>query len=135
MEPIDKLPSTMRLAEDKKAATLALSGEYTADGLEKLIADLAVLRANMLPEVTRKADPSGEKPSAYSIQDDPDITLQLLPNLGFRFGLRSEGFGWMLFDVPQSRGMVIRDYLIANTPARQEKSVMSQDIGGGKAPH
>lgn len=97
MDPINKLPATMRLAPDRASAELDLKGTFTADELEKLIADLAVLRANTLPQVPRQADPSAQKPGAYSFQSDPDITLQLLPDLNFRFGLRHQGFGWMAF--------------------------------------
>jgi hypothetical protein len=136
MEPIDLLPETMKLSADKATAELRIAGRFTADGLEKLIADLGVLRANTTPEVPRKHDPAGGQPSTYSIHADPDMTLQLLPDHSFRMGFRHQGFGWLVYDIPQARMMVVRDYLIANTPRTDaQQSVMAKNMSGTKSPH
>ena len=128
MDPIDRLPKSMQLTKDKRTAKIELKADLTTVGLEKLMADLAVLRANMLPQVPRTGD-SDAQPYTHSFQDDPDVTIQLLrPSLGFRIGLRTQGFGWLAFDIPQDRAIAMRDYFIANTPDVPNR--MAFDVDG-----
>ena len=109
----------MKLSDDKKSISISVSGKLSTIEVETLIADLAFLRANMLPpvpfELPRPADPNSDLPNVSS-QDDPYLSVRLLRDGSIRFWLRNFGLGWMVFNLPVEKACAVRDYLVANTP-------------------
>lgn len=106
-----------RLSGDAATVDLTLEGRFTGPELEGLIADLAVLRNQMSPEVPREC-PTRETvgDQNVSVQDDPDFQLRLLRDGSIRLWIRSRGLGWLVFNIPVSNACAMRDYLVANTP-------------------
>ncbi len=109
----------MKLSDDKKSISISVIGTLSTAKVDTLIADLAFLRANMLPPVQleppRPGDPNSDHPNVSS-QDDPSISVRLLRDGKIRFWLRNRGLGWMVFNLPVEKACAVRDYLIANTP-------------------
>lgn len=109
----------MKLSDDKKSISISVDGTLSTVEVETLIADLAFLRANMLPpvpfELPKPGDPNSDLPN-LSVQDDPYLSAKLLKDGQIRLWLRSFGLGWMVFNLPIERACALRDFLIANTP-------------------
>ncbi|SFI31050.1 hypothetical protein [Nitrosomonas sp. Nm34] len=104
----------MKLSDDKKSVSLSINETLSASELTTLIAELAVIRANMLPEVSMKP-PIKREDGTASIQDNPRLAIARLKDNRIRFWLRNAGLGWLIFDIPSDQAGPIRDYLIANT--------------------
>ena len=68
----------MKISEDKKSICLSLNGTLSAHELTMLIAELAVVRANMLPEVPKT--PLVKSDGSMSVQDDPRLVIVLSLN-------------------------------------------------------
>ncbi|SFN05677.1 hypothetical protein [Nitrosomonas communis] len=103
----------MKVSEDKKSVNLSINGILSAHELTTLIAELAVVRANMRPEVPKK--PPLKSDEGMSVQDDPRLVIIKLKDDRIRFGFRNAGLGWLVFNFPSKKACSIRDYLIANT--------------------
>jgi hypothetical protein len=103
----------MKLSEDKKSVSLSINGTLSAHELTTLIAELAVVRANMLPEVPKA--PPVKSDEGMSVQDDPRLAIVKLKDDRIRFGFRNAGLGWVVFNIPSKKACSIRDFLIANT--------------------
>ena len=105
------------LSGDKRRINLVINADLSTDDLESLISDLALLRGQMEPEVTRTCpnkETAGEV--KVSIQDDPDFSLRLLKDGRIRLWIRNRGLGWLVFNLPVINACAMRDYLVANTP-------------------
>ncbi|SFM82189.1 hypothetical protein [Nitrosomonas communis] len=103
----------MKISEDKKSISLSLNGTLSAHELTTLIAELAVVRAGMLPEVPKT--PPVKSVEGMSVQDDPRLVIIKLKDGRIRFGFMNAGLGWLVFNIPSKKACSIRDYLIANT--------------------
>lgn len=125
----------MNLTEDKTRATLAINGTWATTGLEKLIGDLLVLRANMLPPVPYKsphADQGIEEAAHVSVQNDPYFSIRRVLDGGLRIYLRNEGLGWMVFNVTAAKATAIRDWLAARIPgSKLGAEFFSDETGDG----
>lgn len=103
----------MKISEGKKSVSLSINETLSAHELTTLIAELAVVRANMLPEVPKIPPVKSEE--GMSVQDDPQLVIVKLKDGRIRFGFRNTGLGWLVFNIPSKKACSIRDYLIANT--------------------
>ena len=103
----------MKISEDKRSISLSLNGTLSAHELTTLIAELAVVRASMLPEVPKT--PPVKSDEGMSVQGDPRLVILKLKDERIRFGFRNAGLGWLVFNIPSKIACSIRDYLIANT--------------------
>lgn len=81
--------------------TISLNGEFTAAELEEVIQELAVARAGMEPAVPQTLPTSGD--AAVLQQEDASFTVRTLADGGLRIWLRSEGVGWMAFQLSATR--------------------------------
>ncbi|SFI95488.1 hypothetical protein [Nitrosomonas sp. Nm34] len=63
----------MKISEDKKSICLSLNETLSAHELTTLIAELAVVRANMLPKVPKA--PPVKSDGSMSVQDDPRLVI------------------------------------------------------------
>ena len=81
----------MILSENKKSVSLSINGTLSAHKLTTLIAELAVVRANMLPEVPNK--PPVKSDEGMSVQNDPRLVIVKLKDVRIRFGFRNAGLG------------------------------------------
>jgi hypothetical protein len=102
--------------------------------VETLIADLAALRAQMIPEVPRNR-PDRDSKQNVSVQDNADMEVRLLRDGRIRFWIRNCGLGWLVFNLPVGPACAIRDYLIANTPEQPAGNNVFEEFGGGDASH
>jgi hypothetical protein len=103
-----------------KSVSLSVEGKVTASELETLISELAAVRANMLPSVSRNppepGDPGIEK-QRIRVQEDVAFSAVLLPDSRLCLWLRNIGIGWLIFHLPVSKACALRDYLVARLPA------------------
>ena len=116
----------MKLSDDKKSVSLSINGTLSTNELTTLIAKLAVVRANMLPEVP-KEPPVKSDDGIMSVQDNPWLVIAKLKDNRIRFGLRNAGLGWLVFNIPSNQACSIRDYLIANTQTRTSDLFRNED--------
>lgn len=108
----------MELSNDASTATIDLSGALTAEQLEAVIRQLIELRSRMTPAVPRTLPKLSEAPDASAhclVQEDPDISLALRADGGFRFWLRHSGLGWLAFHLPVRTVVGMRDYISERT--------------------
>lgn len=129
----------MKLSANKEKLHIAISGDFSVEEIETMIADLAGLRAKMVPpipvEVPTQVSTLSHSPN-LSIQDDPYFAIRRLTDGRFRFWLRNQGLGWMIFNIPVEKSCSLRDYLIANTPtAPIESNFFIEKVGDGGATH
>jgi len=108
-----------KLTSDRKAAALSIDGVFTGPEMESLIADLAAIRNQLDPEVSRDVPKDTGLGLNVSVQDDPDFQLRLLRDGRIRLWVRNRGVGWLVFNFPVTSACTIRDYLVANTPTEE----------------
>lgn len=118
------------ISNDRHCVSVTITGDFSAADLETLIADLATVRANLLPQVS--ADPPGaeatEQNQHVSVQENPGIAIRLLDDGRIRIWLRNIGLGWHVFNLPVHNACAIRDYLVANTPPGIDGNFFAQQI-------
>ena len=120
------------LADDKASVRLKIEGSLSTSEVESLIADLALVRGRMIPEVTRKNPLLDPGEPNISIQDDPDFQLRLLRDGSIRLWIRNRGLGWLIFNIPVNNACTMRDYLIANTPTDENGPDFFSDEDPGR---
>ena len=129
----------MNLNADKTLAEISIKASLSAQQLETLIADLALLRGNMAPQVPYEVpDPTNSLTATQnvSIQDDPYFALRLLRDGRIRLWLRNHGLGWLVFNLPVDKACVARDYLVANTPTVESSpNLFIDDLGDRGTSH
>jgi len=110
-----------KLSNDKSKLQISINMELTTEGVETLLADLALLRGQMVPEVTRTIPNPNESQSELrvSVQSDPDFAVKGLVDGRTRLWIRNRGLGWLVFNFTVNQSCSLRDYLIANTPNDQ----------------
>lgn len=129
----------MELSDDKKELFITVDETLRTNGVEKLIGDLLVLRAHMLPAVPN--DPphphdEGVETLNLSVQNDPSTAVKLLRDGRIRFWIRHGGLGWMIYNLSVRAACGIRDYLVANTPDEYPGAdFLTQEIDEGDKPH
>lgn len=101
--------------------------------LETLIADLADLRAEMTPEVSRKPPTSAD--ARLSVQESPAIIMGAAKDGRIRLSIRNEGLGWLIFILHSELAVLLRDFLIASTDKDARPILFSQQDGNGGAAH
>ena len=75
-----------------------LQGEFSATELEEIISDLAKARSGMSPDVPR-FPPDIDSDKEIIVHEDALFSIRNLANGGVRVWLRSEGFGWVTFNL------------------------------------
>ncbi|SFN25943.1 hypothetical protein [Nitrosomonas communis] len=123
----------MKLSDGKKSVSLSINETLSASELTTLIAELAVIRANMLPEVSIKP-PINSDDGTASMQDDPRLVISRLKDNRIRFWLRNAGLSWLIFDIPSNQASSIRDYLVANIQTGTS-DLFRDDDGDGNTHH
>jgi len=128
-----------KISDDKLSMDVRINATLSPKDVETLIADLAGIRANMLPAVpiqrSRRGSPAKPSPNV-SLQRDPFAYVRVQKNGDIRFWFRHAGIGWLAYDVPVGKAQVVRDYLVANTPAGHAgPTLFIDDTNGGNIPH
>ena len=111
----------MELTDDKSRLRLTVDAALNAAEVERLIANLAQLRAGMLPGVQQPLpEPSEDVAPAPGVlaQNDPYVSLKPLRGGAVRLYARSDGLGWLAFDLPERTARSMRDYLQSIVPER-----------------
>jgi len=126
-----------QIADDKQSVRLSIDDTLSTIDVETLIADLAVIRAHMLPAVP-DSPPGTDEPASHNVshQKNAAAIVGMLRDGSVRFWMRNIGIGWLPFDVTIKNACAIRDYLISRTSsAGTGPGLFSDDLGGGGAPH
>ena len=112
----------MRVSKDKLGATVEIQGTYRADELEKLIADLASLRAQMLPAVPMSPGAEGrdDDPAACRAEGDPCVQVAVMRDGMTRFFVRHAGIGWFGFNLPVDRARTLAHYILGLALPREQ---------------
>ena len=127
-----------QLDEGKHSARISIDGTLTAVEIETLIADLAVTRAHMLPTVPDSPpglDDVIEEAHNLSVQENPRVVVARLSDGRMRFWVRNIGIGWLVFNLPVTGACAIRDYLLANTPAKGDPGLFKESGGDPNTSH
>ena len=128
------MATTWEVSADKKRAVVGINGRFGTQELEKLIGDLLVMRAAMLPAVPNNPPGAEDGDTNVSAQKDPCLALKLLKDGSIRFWLRNAGLGWMVFDLSTEQACGVRNYLLANTPDMGDGvNFFTEDDGSGGA--
>lgn len=108
----------MNLQTDGRLATIELSEQLDAHGVEQLIVKLGTLRASMQPEVTELPPGATPYPADRSVLQSLDAGAQVaqLRSGGFRFWMRNMGIGWCAYEVPDKTAAVIARYIASRVP-------------------
>ncbi len=111
----------MRVSKDKLVATVEIHGNYRADEVEQLIAELSELRAKMVPAVPMT--PDGERitdPAAARASGDPCVQVAVMRDGMTRFWVRHAGIGWFGFNLPIDRARTLAQYILGLAMPREQ---------------
>ncbi len=110
----------MRVSGDKLVATVEIRGEYRADEMERLIGELAELRARMVPEVPLSPGFEGREdgPAAARAGGDPCVQVAVMRDGMTRFFVRHAGIGWFGFNLPVERARTLAQYILGLAMSR-----------------
>jgi hypothetical protein len=81
--------------------------------VETLIADLALLRARMQPEVPYDPPTDGDDTQRISVEDNPYVLAKALSRGRLLLMLRNHGLGWLAFRLRPDQALAPRDYISA----------------------
>ena len=101
----------MKLSHDKKHLIYPDGSANDAEGVEKLIRVLVDLRSQMIPAAPRDAGGLG----LAFVQGDPDIEVIPRSDGQMRLITRTDGIGWIAYDLNPRNALELRDFLIAVT--------------------
>lgn len=103
----------MKLSPDRLTADIAVNATLTASDMERLILDLADLRATMDPAVPMERPTPGANTTAVQVasQEDASLMAALRRDGSVRLWIRSAGLGWLAFGLSQRNTITLRDYL------------------------
>lgn len=119
----------MHLDDEKRSAYISIEDDYTADELRELILKLMSLRGRMRPSVPTLPNMDDES-SLVSFQEDGGFSLSTSSDGGTRIYLRHSGLGWVAFTFSEEHAILLRDYLVANTPHDRAVNLISDKIDG-----
>ncbi|MDK6078949.1 hypothetical protein [Massilia varians] len=124
------LRENMNLSDDKHTARLSIDGELTADDLQRLISDLAAMRAKMLPEVPNAPRPedteTAERVEGFAVRMLSDEYVQLL--------LRDLGLGWLSMALDIEQACALRDFLNRTLPQDHPVHFLDEKVRDGDLP-
>ena len=134
------MDASWEVDDEGKRAVLAINGPFQTNEIEKLIADMLLLRSGMLPPVPYeppRPDSEADQAVNVTVQAEPRIALELTHRNGkIRMWLRHEGAGWMIYELPVATACGMRDYLVANTPqAGEGTEFFTLKLGDVGKPH
>ena len=89
--------------------TTSLNGKFTAAELEDVIKELSIARARMEPAVPLSPPTSSE--ASIVLQENASFTVRTLIDGGLRIWLRSEGIGWIAFQLSATRRQELLEFL------------------------
>lgn len=113
----------MKVSDDKQTAAVDVQGTYCAAELEKLIADLSALRAEMSPSIPM-APPTTNKredPAATRAGGDPCVQVAVMRDGMTRFWVRHAGLGWFAFNLPVDRARLLAQYILGLTLPKEHR--------------
>ena len=111
----------MHVDDDDQHAVVEIRGTYSADQVERLIAELSALRAAMSPPVPA-APPISRCPddaAATRAGGDPCVQVAVMRDGLTRFWVRHAGLGWFGFNLPVERASTLATYILNVTTKRE----------------
>ncbi len=119
----------MEIANDQTLARIRFDSTLDADGLSDLISQLAELRANMIPPVSKtRPNPVTHGGMHVTIEDSPELMAMRVKDGRTRIWARSAGFGWMAFNLEPVDARALRDWFMVNVEG-------SSDLFGEGSPN
>lgn len=100
----------MKINEAKTHATIKIDGDLSTQQLEQLMRDLALLRAQMQPEVPATLQALNVDTNVL-IEDQPALNIALRQIGGFRLWLRHKGYGWLAYQIDERTAAGVYAYL------------------------
>lgn len=125
----------MELSSDRRSIRITMDSTLDAHGLSTFIADLAVTRANMEPQVPYEPPQAGDYSTNTSEQDNPYFQARRLRDGRIRLWIRNAGIGWMAFNIPAAQAITLRDYLIVHTDPNASSDLLREEVGGSGSAH
>lgn len=104
----------MQLSDDRSQATLAINQTLTAAEVENLIRDLAILRAQMTPEVRTTPQESDNGQAPAIVQNEPALAFEhpaTEPHVTMY--LRSTALGWTAWRLHPSTQKALAEFFHA----------------------
>lgn len=100
----------MKINSDCTSATLSVTGDFNAAQLDQLLRDLAMLRADLLPEVPAHRDGISQD-TPVLVEDKPGLNIAARQDGGFRLWLRHRGYGWLAYQVDNQTAVGVAGYI------------------------
>lgn len=97
-------------------ARIHLNGDFTALEIEKILADLAEVRASLEPHVPLQP-PSLQTDVILQVQENALFKVRRRIGGGLRIWLRNEGFGWMAFELTEPATAELKNFLASELRA------------------
>jgi len=123
-----KYGEKMKFSDDARSLHISLDENYSAQQLENLLVTLMSLRGQMRPSVPAMPNIEDET-SVISCQEDGGFALSTSSDGRTRLFLRHSGLGWLAFTFGTEHALLLRDYLVNNTPDDKRTNLISEQIG------
>lgn len=101
----------MKLNREKTLAHLEINGELDAQGLDALVRQLALLRADMTPPVPATRDAMEDAGEPVLIEDKPGLIIAARLDGGFRLWLRHRGLGWLGYQIDDQAAVGLANFV------------------------
>lgn len=107
----------MQLNDDRTQATLAINKTLTAAEVENLIRELAMLRAQMTPQVRSGPQDAEDGQAPVMAQDEPTLAFEHpAREAHVTMYLRSNGLGWTSWRLHPQTQKALADFFYARLP-------------------
>jgi len=103
----------MEFHSNGRLATVKVTEELDANGVEQLIVKLAMLRSEMTPPVPMKppSEPDGDRHILAA--NDSELMVALQASGRFRIWMRNIGIGWCGYSVPASTAVAMARFVLS----------------------
>lgn len=118
----------MKLNSSKTALQIAISGTYSTEEVDALLRQLALLRADMAPEVPMTQKELGETAQVL-MEDKPGLRIAELRQGGFRLWLRHRGYGWLAYQIDARAAAGAANFIQSKTPGVEALDLISNGEG------
>jgi hypothetical protein len=133
MQPAPSAPMKIEpvLNED---GTLSLPAcTLDTEHVDELLRSIAVARSRMRPEVPAHMDITT---AVVVDQPDPTFAVGKHSDGGVTLGLRHQGYGWLVYDLPPKHAAALAAFIAKRVAADEDIGLVGEEqTGGGGAKH
>lgn len=101
--------------DDGLTAHVVIDETVDASSLDALIRRLALLRADMRPEVPMTRDSIMASGQEVTVEDKPSLVIAKRTNGGFRLWLRHRGVGWIAYELGEVEAVHAAKYVLSRS--------------------